>query len=188
MVTTEATNNIDHTRQILIKFTQHSQITKVKDTIAWKIFVYFIVHVRNIREKIFVVFLILFYVFLVVFATRCHQVNFIIRINAWLSQAWPGGFCLTEPPGDHELYFWWINKESGNISRSWISVTRICHHYQQMLYRRNCTGTSSVLKKIHETLADPGSVLQEYGTTIDNCYPEEIVRYQSPGYILIETT
>ena len=39
--------------------------------------------------------------------------------------------------------------------------------------------TSSGLKKIQETLADPGSVLQEYATIIDNCYPEEIVRYYS---------
>ena len=72
----------------------------------------------------------------------------------------PGGFCHTKPPG--ELYFWWINKDPGNISRSWISVTRICHHYQQLLYRRNFTVTSSGLKKIQETLAAPGSALQEY--------------------------
>ena len=37
--------------------------------------------------------------------------------------------------------------------------------------------TSGGLSKIQEILADPGSVLQEYATTIDNCYPEEIVRY-----------
>ena len=41
----------------------------------------------------------------------------------------PGDFCHTEPPD--ELYFWWINEDSGNINRSWISVTRLCHHYQQ---------------------------------------------------------
>ncbi|XP_065912613.1 sperm-associated antigen 6-like [Dysidea avara] len=42
--------------------------------------------------------------------------------------------------------------------------------------------TSGGLKKIQEILADPGSVLQEYVTTINNCYPEEIVKYYSPGY------
>ena len=31
--------------------------------------------------------------------------------------------------------------------------------------------------QIQEILADPGSVLQEYVTTINNCYPEEIVKY-----------
>ncbi|CAH2282277.1 sperm-associated antigen 6 isoform X1 [Pelobates cultripes] len=42
--------------------------------------------------------------------------------------------------------------------------------------------TSGGLKKIQEISADPGSPLQEYINTINNCYPEEIVRYYSPGY------
>ena len=36
---------------------------------------------------------------------------------------------------------------------------------------------SGGLTKIQETFANPGSVLQEYVTIIDNCYPEETVRY-----------
>ena len=35
--------------------------------------------------------------------------------------------------------------------------------------------TSGGLTKIQEILADPGSVLQEYVTTINNCCTEEIV-------------
>ena len=112
----------------------------------------------------------------------CHteppgELYFIILI---LRVIIPGGFCHTEPPG--ELYFWWINKDPGNISRSWINVTRLCHHYQQLLYRLNYTLTSSGLKKFQETLVDPGSVLQEYVTTINHCCPEEILKCYSPGY------
>ncbi|KAM6339121.1 sperm-associated antigen 6 isoform 1-T1 [Podargus strigoides] len=48
--------------------------------------------------------------------------------------------------------------------------------------------TSGGLKKIQEIEAEPGSVLQECINIIKNCYPEEIVRYYSPGYseILLE--
>uniref|UniRef100_A0AAZ3QDC5 Sperm-associated antigen 6 n=1 Tax=Oncorhynchus tshawytscha TaxID=74940 RepID=A0AAZ3QDC5_ONCTS len=42
--------------------------------------------------------------------------------------------------------------------------------------------TSGGLKKVQEIKADPGSALQEYINTINSCYPEEIVRYYSPGY------
>ncbi|XP_030055230.1 sperm-associated antigen 6 [Microcaecilia unicolor] len=42
--------------------------------------------------------------------------------------------------------------------------------------------TSGGLKKIQEISAEPGSLLQEYINTINNCYPEEIVRYYSPGF------
>uniref|UniRef100_W5N1M2 Sperm associated antigen 6 n=1 Tax=Lepisosteus oculatus TaxID=7918 RepID=W5N1M2_LEPOC len=42
--------------------------------------------------------------------------------------------------------------------------------------------TSGGLKKIQEIKAEPGSALQEYINSINNCYPEEIVRYYSPGY------
>jgi hypothetical protein len=42
--------------------------------------------------------------------------------------------------------------------------------------------TSGGLKKIQEIKAEPGSVLAEYINTINNCYPEEIVKYYSPGY------
>ncbi|CAL8311593.1 unnamed protein product [Merluccius merluccius] len=48
--------------------------------------------------------------------------------------------------------------------------------------------TSGGLKKMQEIEAEPGSALQEYIIAINNCYPEEIVRYYSPGYseILLE--
>ncbi|XP_077159151.1 sperm-associated antigen 6 isoform X2 [Paroedura picta] len=42
--------------------------------------------------------------------------------------------------------------------------------------------TSGGLKKVQEIKAEAGSLLQEYIHTINNCYPEEIVRYYSPGY------
>ncbi|XP_066921440.1 sperm-associated antigen 6-like [Clytia hemisphaerica] len=42
--------------------------------------------------------------------------------------------------------------------------------------------TSGGLKKIQELKPEPGSALHEYVNTINNCYPEEIVRYYSPGY------
>ncbi|XP_072781560.1 sperm-associated antigen 6 isoform X6 [Taeniopygia guttata] len=42
--------------------------------------------------------------------------------------------------------------------------------------------TTGGLKKVQEIQAEPGSLLQEYINTINNCYPEEIVRYYSPGY------
>merc|ERR1712141_569101 len=42
--------------------------------------------------------------------------------------------------------------------------------------------TSGGLKKIQEIKSDPGSALAEYINTINNCYPEEIVKYYSPGY------
>uniref|UniRef100_A0A8C3BZC3 Sperm associated antigen 6 n=1 Tax=Cairina moschata TaxID=8855 RepID=A0A8C3BZC3_CAIMO len=48
--------------------------------------------------------------------------------------------------------------------------------------------TTGGLKKVQEIKAEPGSLLQEYINTINNCFPEEIVRYYSPGYseILLE--
>uniref|UniRef100_H2YJP6 Sperm-associated antigen 6 n=1 Tax=Ciona savignyi TaxID=51511 RepID=H2YJP6_CIOSA len=42
--------------------------------------------------------------------------------------------------------------------------------------------TSGGLKKVQEIKCDPGSALHEYITSINNCFPEEIVRYYSPGY------
>ncbi|KAM5284056.1 LOW QUALITY PROTEIN: sperm-associated antigen 6-like [Hipposideros larvatus] len=42
--------------------------------------------------------------------------------------------------------------------------------------------TSGGLKKLQEIKAEPGSLLQEYINSINNCYPEEIVRCYSPGY------
>lgn len=38
------------------------------------------------------------------------------------------------------------------------------------------------LFKIQEIKAEEGSPLAEYISTINNCYPEEIVKYYSPGY------
>ncbi|XP_068199111.1 sperm-associated antigen 6-like isoform X2 [Antennarius striatus] len=42
--------------------------------------------------------------------------------------------------------------------------------------------TSGGLKKVQEIQAEPGSVLQEHINNINSCFPEEIVRYYSPGY------
>ena len=42
--------------------------------------------------------------------------------------------------------------------------------------------TSGGLKKVQEITAEPGSLLQEYINVINTCFPEEIVRYYSPGY------
>ncbi|KAM7370013.1 hypothetical protein PAMP_011299 [Pampus punctatissimus] len=48
--------------------------------------------------------------------------------------------------------------------------------------------TSGGLKKVQEIEAEPGTPLQEYINSINNCFPEEIVRYYSPGYsdVLLE--
>ncbi|XP_054008035.1 sperm-associated antigen 6-like isoform X2 [Hylaeus anthracinus] len=42
--------------------------------------------------------------------------------------------------------------------------------------------TSGGLKKVQEIQADPGSTLLEYIQIINCCFPEEIIRYYSPGY------
>ncbi|KAF0287425.1 Sperm-associated antigen 6 [Amphibalanus amphitrite] len=42
--------------------------------------------------------------------------------------------------------------------------------------------TSGCLRKVQEIQAEPGTELREYINTINNCFPEEIVRYYSPGY------
>lgn len=42
--------------------------------------------------------------------------------------------------------------------------------------------TSGGLKKVQEIKSEPGSALHEYINTINNCFPEEIVKYYSPGY------
>lgn len=42
--------------------------------------------------------------------------------------------------------------------------------------------TSGGLKKVQEIKAEPGTALYEYITSINNCFPEEIVKYYSPGY------
>ncbi|XP_076756988.1 sperm-associated antigen 6 isoform X2 [Xylocopa sonorina] len=42
--------------------------------------------------------------------------------------------------------------------------------------------TSGGLKKVQEIYAEPGSMLSEYIQIINCCFPEEIVRYYSPGY------
>ncbi|XP_025152679.1 sperm-associated antigen 6 isoform X1 [Harpegnathos saltator] len=42
--------------------------------------------------------------------------------------------------------------------------------------------TSGGLKKVQEIQAVPGTVLSEYITIINCCFPEEIIRYYSPGY------
>ncbi|XP_018404377.1 PREDICTED: sperm-associated antigen 6-like [Cyphomyrmex costatus] len=42
--------------------------------------------------------------------------------------------------------------------------------------------TSGGLRKVQEIQAEPGTTLSEYITIINCCFPEEIVRYYSPGY------
>nr|CAH7723586.1 unnamed protein product [Callosobruchus chinensis] len=42
--------------------------------------------------------------------------------------------------------------------------------------------TSGGLKKVQEMEAKPGSTLFEYINIVNSCFPEEIVRYYSPGY------
>ena len=42
--------------------------------------------------------------------------------------------------------------------------------------------TSGGLKKIQEIKPEPGSALREHIDNINACYPEEIVRYYTPGY------
>ncbi|KAJ4925443.1 hypothetical protein JOQ06_018174 [Pogonophryne albipinna] len=48
--------------------------------------------------------------------------------------------------------------------------------------------TSGGLKKLQEIEAEPGSPLQDHINNINSCFPEEIVRYYSPGYseVLLE--
>ncbi|KAM6162720.1 LOW QUALITY PROTEIN: sperm-associated antigen 6 [Erethizon dorsatum] len=41
---------------------------------------------------------------------------------------------------------------------------------------------SDGLRKLQEIQAESGSLLQEYISSINSCYPEEVVRYHSPGY------
>ncbi|XP_058231963.1 sperm-associated antigen 6-like [Hemibagrus wyckioides] len=43
--------------------------------------------------------------------------------------------------------------------------------------------TNGGLKKVLKIKAEPGSALQKYINAINACYPEEIVRYYSPGYL-----
>lgn len=42
--------------------------------------------------------------------------------------------------------------------------------------------TSGGLKKVQEIEAQPGTTLYEYITVVNACFPDEIVRYYSPGY------
>lgn len=53
---------------------------------------------------------------------------------------------------------------------------------------RRLFAASGSLKKIQEIEAEPGSTLMEYITTINECYPEEIIRYFTPNYpdVLLE--
>ncbi|OON19756.1 Armadillo/beta-catenin-like repeat protein, partial [Opisthorchis viverrini] len=48
--------------------------------------------------------------------------------------------------------------------------------------RRNFV-SSGALKKIQELKPDDKETLAEYITAINNCFPEEVVRYYSPGYV-----
>ena len=42
--------------------------------------------------------------------------------------------------------------------------------------------SEEVAQRLQDIDAEPGSKLKEYVDTINSCYPEEIVRYYSPGY------
>ncbi len=42
--------------------------------------------------------------------------------------------------------------------------------------------TNGSLQKIQLINTEPGSKLRDHIITINNCYPEDIVRYYSPGY------
>lgn len=42
--------------------------------------------------------------------------------------------------------------------------------------------TSGGLKKVQEIDAQPGTTLYEYINVVNSCFPDEIVRYYSPGY------
>jgi 3-methyladenine DNA glycosylase AlkD len=42
--------------------------------------------------------------------------------------------------------------------------------------------SSGAIQRLQDVEAQPGSKLKEYVDTINSCYPEEIVRYYSPGY------
>ncbi|CAG2059970.1 unnamed protein product, partial [Timema podura] len=42
--------------------------------------------------------------------------------------------------------------------------------------------TTGSLKRVQEIKAEPGSTLMEYITIINCCFPEDIIRYYSPGY------
>lgn len=42
--------------------------------------------------------------------------------------------------------------------------------------------TSGGLAKIQEIETDPGSIIMEHITQINACFPDEIVRYYTPGY------
>jgi len=42
--------------------------------------------------------------------------------------------------------------------------------------------TSGGLKRIQEISCEESSILQEYINAINGCYPEEVVKYYSPGY------
>ncbi|CAH0549123.1 unnamed protein product [Brassicogethes aeneus] len=42
--------------------------------------------------------------------------------------------------------------------------------------------TSGALRKVQEIETKPGSTLFEYISVINSCFPDEIVRYFSPGY------
>ena len=42
--------------------------------------------------------------------------------------------------------------------------------------------SAGAIQRLQDIDAEPGSKLKEYVDTINSCYPEEIVRYYSPGY------
>lgn len=42
--------------------------------------------------------------------------------------------------------------------------------------------TTGALRRVQELEAEPGSTMMEYITLINSCFPDEIVRYYTPGY------
>lgn len=60
-----------------------------------------------------------------------------------------------------------------------ISVLQVLPHDPQA---RRLFVTSGGLKKVQEIEATPGTTLYEYISLVNMCFPDEIVRYYSPGY------
>jgi len=62
----------------------------------------------------------------------------------------------------------------------------VVHQYAKVLPHdvgaRRAFVTSGGLQKIQELDAEPGSKLKEFIDEINSCYPEEVVRYYSPGF------
>ena len=68
------------------------------------------------------------------------------------------------------------------LSKNFAKITKIFQVLPNDPSARRLFVTSGGLKKVQEIKAEPGSPLQEHINAINGCFPEEIVRYYSPGY------